>query len=98
MTRKQKKQDKKLRKQVKKQSKIAKEIELMARNYGKAISRFPRRPHDQDKFIEDGRIGCLVSSGSKPKVWCDECPKSGWCEKEIKWRIVNEVLEARWSA
>ena len=100
MTRKQKKQAKNLRKKAKKQSKVAKEIELMARNYGKAISRLPRRPNDQETFIEGFRKGCFVSAGSVPKVYCDECHAEKWCGKEeIKWRILpNGKLEARWSA
>ena len=101
MTRKQKKQArKKAQQKTKKQKKIALEIELMAKNYGKAISRLPRRPHDQETFIENGRKGCFISGGSEPKVWCDECHAEKWCGKDdIKWRILpNGKLEARWSA
>ena len=48
----------------------------MARNYGKACSRLPLRKHNQQTFIENKRTGCFVSSGSEPKIYCDECPHS----------------------
>ena len=97
MTRKQKKQARKQHlKKTKAQRKVAMEINLIAKNYSKACSMLPRRPHDQDKFVEDKRLGCFVSAGSEPKVWCDECHARSYCEKEVKWIVTNGKKEARW--
>jgi len=73
---------------MKKNSKT--KIDKLARDYAKACSKLPRRPHDQETFIEGGRKGCFTSAGSKPKNYCSVCHADNFCDKikTIKWRIL----------
>jgi len=68
----------------------------MARNYSKACSLLPTRPHQNNKVIVDGRLGCIPFSTPVGYSWCDECRAKNYCSKEVKWIITKEKMEARW--
>jgi len=88
--------NRKKRKQLRKKKPInIKWIEEVSRAWAEACKKLPPRPHQNNKVIVDGKVGCIPFATPFGYKYCEDCDSVSYCSKQVKWIITKGKFCAR---